>query len=169
MHSLLFVDDDANLLAAVRRNSEAFSRNWEISLAPNALIGLDLTKHHHFDVLVTDIQMPTMNGAQLLNEVAKLSPLTMRIGTSGACDPLTTYSMTHEPHYFLSKPFTTEALIGFVDSRFVVHKIELRKAKSWLNYITQNPGRPEFNDLPKEVRSRINKERLKKLGIACPD
>jgi DNA-binding NtrC family response regulator len=169
MHSLLFVDDDANLLAAVRRNSETFSRNWEFSLAPNALIALDLIKHHHFDVLVTDIQMPTMNGAQLLNEVAKSSPLIMRIGTSGAYDPMTTYSMTHEPHYFLRKPFTTEALIEFVGSRFIVHKVELRKANSWLNYITRSPGRPEFNDLPRETRSRVNKERLKKLGITCPD
>jgi DNA-binding NtrC family response regulator len=169
MHRLLFVDDDANLLAAVRRNSEAFSRNWEFSLAPNALIALDLIKHHHFDVLVTDIQMPTMNGAQLLNEVAKSSPLIMRIGTSGAYDPMTTYSMTHEPHYFLSKPFTTEALIEFVDARFIVHKVELRKANSWLNYITRSHSRPEFNYLPKETRSRINKERLKRLGITCSD
>jgi len=169
MKNMLFVDDNAQWLAAVKRNTAANNAHWKISLEGNPFQALELLKKYHYDVLVTDIRMPLMSGAQLLDDAASIAPLTMRIGTSGYFDPLTTYSMTHQPHYFLAKPFTTETLIDFVQSRYQTHNIEIRKAKSWLEYISRNPGRPEVNDLPKPMRSQINRERLRNLGISFPD
>jgi len=169
MKNMLFVDDDAKLLATVKRNTRTYKTSWQVSFEGNPFQALELLKKYHYDVLVTDIRMPLMNGAQLLDAAASISPLMMRIGTSGHFDPLTTYSMTHQPHYFLAKPFTTETLIDFVQSRYQNHNIEIRKAKSWLEYISRHPGRPEANDLPKPLRSQINRERLRNLGISFPD
>jgi PAS domain S-box-containing protein len=64
-----------------------------------------------FDLMVTDLVMPGMNGRQVADEVTRLSPSTRVVFVSGYFhDPTVTESFT----YFLPKPFTPAALIAIV-------------------------------------------------------
>ena len=61
---ILFVDDEPNVLAGLRRLFRPFRRSWEVRTATSGKEALDLMKSQHFDVVVSDMRMPRMNGAE---------------------------------------------------------------------------------------------------------
>jgi DNA-binding NtrC family response regulator len=115
--------------------------------------------------LVTDMDMPGMDGATLLSNVAAKSPSTMRVAMSGRYDYLTTYSMTNCSHMYLAKPFQVPELAEMIESALVVHRFELRRANIWLDDVYKNEGSPDVAKLSSDVRRRVNRERLKRLGV----
>jgi DNA-binding NtrC family response regulator len=119
----------------------------------------------NFDVLVTDMDMPGMDGATLLSNVAAKSPSTMRVAMSGRYDYLTTYSMTNCSPMYLAKPFQVPELAEMIESALVVHRFELRRANIWLDDVYKNEGSPDVAKLSSDVRRRVNRERLKRLGV----
>jgi len=67
-----FVDDDAAILSHLRRTMLAMLDEWEMAFF---MSGADLLKRlrgEAFDVVVTDMRMPDMDGAALLDEVSRL-------------------------------------------------------------------------------------------------
>jgi len=66
------------------------------------------------DVIVTDMRMPEMDGAQLLAEVERLYPQTARIILSGQCDRQTALTAVGPTHLFLTKPCDSARLIEVI-------------------------------------------------------
>jgi putative nucleotidyltransferase with HDIG domain len=107
---VLFVDDQPNVLAGLRRMLHGCRHEWEMEFAegPNeALVRLNAGT---FDVVVTDMRMPGMDGAQLLGEVMKLYPETVRIVLSGQSEQETIMRSVGPAHQYLSKPCDPETL-----------------------------------------------------------
>jgi YesN/AraC family two-component response regulator len=65
-------------------------------------------------VIVSDVRMPAMNGAQLLNDVMQRYPKTIRIILSGYADMELTTQCVAGTHQFLSKPCDRELLKSVV-------------------------------------------------------
>ena len=63
MTSILLADDDANAIRILRRRLE--SASYAVEAAPNGAVALELLRERDFDVLITDINMPQMDGEQL--------------------------------------------------------------------------------------------------------
>src|SRR5438045_8868690 len=63
-----------------------------------------------FDVVVSDMRMPGMNGAELLAEVMKRHPKTVRLILSGHADKDLILKCVGSAHQFLAKPCEPEAL-----------------------------------------------------------
>ena len=61
-----------------------------------------------FDVVVSDMRMPGMDGAQLLEQVRRRSPATVRIVLSGHCDREAVMRTVKVAHQFLTKPCDSE-------------------------------------------------------------
>lgn len=78
---LLFVDDDPPIL----RSLERIMRNHEFycEYASSGSDALERMQEDVFDVVISDMKMPEMDGAELLKQIAELYPLTMRIILSG--------------------------------------------------------------------------------------
>tara|TARA_A100000171_G_scaffold46488_1_gene51391 strand:+ start:381 stop:1604 length:1224 start_codon:yes stop_codon:yes gene_type:complete len=116
MHHILFVDDDANILHGLRRRLTSVRPDWELHFARRGAEALAMAKDQSFDVIVTDIQMPEMDGVTLLEEMQKIQPDAMRIILTGHASN-DSYLRTIGPaHQFLSKPCNNQTLIDSIEN-----------------------------------------------------
>jgi diguanylate cyclase (GGDEF)-like protein/PAS domain S-box-containing protein len=81
VQTLLVVDDDVNVLAALHR---LFRRdNYRVLTAASTTEGFELLALYHVQVVLCDQRMPGMNGTEFLSKVKEMYPDTMRIILSG--------------------------------------------------------------------------------------
>ena len=86
MKRILFVDDQQNVLDGLRRMLHSERSVWEMEFVSSGDAALLACEAHPFDVVVSDLQMPGMDGAQLLGYVRDRYPATARIVLSGYSD-----------------------------------------------------------------------------------
>ncbi|HUB94733.1 MAG TPA: HDOD domain-containing protein, partial [Stellaceae bacterium] len=114
MISILFVDDDPNVGAGLKRTLRGMRDAWTTRFALDGHEALEMLAREPADVIVTDMRMPGMDGAELLAEVEKRSPETVRIILSGQCDRQSALSAVGPTHIFLSKPCDSEQLVRVI-------------------------------------------------------
>ena len=77
---------------------------------------LGLIERFTFQVVVSDFQMPKMNGIQFLSEVRLRSPVTKRLMVSGSPDAERLNAKEKIAHRVLAKPLDVGELISTVNS-----------------------------------------------------
>jgi len=107
---ILFVDDDAKVLQALERMLYPLRTEWEMLFVGGASEALTLLAQHPCDVIVSDMRMPEMDGAQLLAAVRHKHPQMIRIGLSGQSSQETDLRAIRSAHQYLAKPCTPELL-----------------------------------------------------------
>lgn len=140
MKSILFVDDENNVLEGLQRMLFPLQREWTMAFASSGPRALELLEKSRFDVIVSDMRMPGMDGAQLLAEVKKRYPDTLRFILSGQSDSEVVYRSVGEAHQFLSKPCKPKFLKECVDRAFVLR--ELLDSDSLKSRVAQIPALP---------------------------
>src|SRR3990172_2174679 len=76
---MLFVDDEPNVLNVLRMAMRPMVKEWETHFAESGEQALEWIERELFDVVVSDMRMPGISGAQLLNHVLRRHPRTVRI------------------------------------------------------------------------------------------
>lgn len=107
---ILFVDDEANVLAGLQR---LLRKRFEMHIANGGPEGLELFRREGpFAVVVSDYNMPGMNGVEFLAEVVKLSPETVTVMLTGRADAAVAGAALQEGRIFryLNKPCERETL-----------------------------------------------------------
>jgi HD-like signal output (HDOD) protein len=107
---VLFVDDELPVLEGLQRMLRSLRGEWEMAFVDNGAKALELMAQAPFDVVISDMVMPGMNGAQLLAEVLKNSPKTVRLILSGHNDRELVLKCVGITHQYLSKPCRPEDL-----------------------------------------------------------
>jgi len=107
---ILFVDDDPLVLTGLQRMLRSLRQEWEMEFVESGTRALERMAATPFDVVVTDMQMPGMNGAELLTEVMRRHPSTVRIVLSGHADKDLILKCVTSTHQYLSKPCESDAL-----------------------------------------------------------
>ena len=107
---VLFVDDEAMLLEMYRLVFEQDQDRWDIQFASGAKEALEMMEREPFDVIVSDMRMPGMSGADLFQEVMKLYPKTSRLIMSGYADQEQIAQCIGATHQFIAKPFDIKLL-----------------------------------------------------------
>jgi putative nucleotidyltransferase with HDIG domain len=107
---ILFVDDELNILQAMRRSFHSMREEWDMEFAPSAATALESLAKAPADVIVSDMRMPGMDGWQLLAEVKKLYPQTVRLVLSGHADPSSVMRAVGTAQLYLAKPCESGAL-----------------------------------------------------------
>jgi HD-like signal output (HDOD) protein len=119
---ILFVDDERNVLEGLQRMLRAFRQEWDMHFALSGPEALAVMAAKPIDIIVADMRMPGMNGAQLLSEIMERHPGTIRIVLSGHADPDLIMRSVSVTHQYLSKPCEPATLRSIV-----VRAIELRQ------------------------------------------
>lgn len=101
---ILFVDDEPMVLQGLQRMLRPMREEWEMVFVESGRAALDLMSQSSFDVLVSDMRMPQMNGAELLAEVFKRYPQTVRLILSGHADRDLILKCVGSTHQYLAKP-----------------------------------------------------------------
>ena len=100
---ILFVDDEKRVLNAMRG---LFRRDYELFLANSGSDAISIIDDNDIDVIVADQRMPGMTGIEVLAQIKKRSPRTVRILLTGYADPAAIQGSINEGEVFrfLSKP-----------------------------------------------------------------
>ncbi|MEA2104704.1 MAG: response regulator [Candidatus Cloacimonadota bacterium] len=113
-NNVLFVDDDLNILAAYKRTMRKF---FNISTASSGAKGLKLIKQlGPFAVVVSDKNMPEMNGIDFLTKVKEEHPNTVRIMLTGKANLESAIHAVNDGRIFrfLTKPCSAKFLSNSV-------------------------------------------------------
>ena len=98
---VLFVDDEANVLSGLRRMLRSQRQVWDMQFANGGAAALELMANQSFDVVVSDMRMPGVDGAELLNRVNDLFPDTVRLVLSGQSEHEKIFRAIGPAHQFL--------------------------------------------------------------------
>ncbi|MBL0215967.1 MAG: HDOD domain-containing protein [Myxococcales bacterium] len=112
---ILFVDDDADVLRGLTKALRKQRERWDMVFAVGGPAALEEVRRATFDVVVTDMRMPEIDGAALLLEVRDHAPTTFRMILSGFSDQRSVTRALPVAHQFLDKPCELKMLIEVVD------------------------------------------------------
>jgi putative nucleotidyltransferase with HDIG domain len=101
---ILFVDDETRVLHGFRASLYARRADWDMRFVDSGAEAIRVMEETHFDVLVTDLRMPGMDGATLVARARSDSPDTIRIVLSGHADEERSRRLVYLAHRYLSKP-----------------------------------------------------------------
>ncbi len=120
---ILFVDDEPNVLQALRRMLHGMRQVWEMVFVTDPRRGLELLDQEHFDVVISDMRMPVMDGGQFLSEVMRHHPHIVRIVLSGHADRESTMEVLSVTHQLLAKPCDPNTLKATVGRTLALRKL----------------------------------------------
>lgn len=133
---VLFVDDDNNVLSAMKRQ---FRNRYDVSTALGGTRALQLMRDEDpFAVIVSDMQMPEMNGVEFLRNARKIAPDSVRIMLTGNADQQTAVEAVNEGSVFsfLTKPCPAEVMVNAINeaiSQYHLIKTERELLEGTLN------------------------------------
>lgn len=115
MASILLAEDDRAVREFVTRALQ--HRGHEIVAVEDGLLALEVLQHREFDLLVTDIVMPGMDGIALALKLAKDKPKLRILLMSGySAERQRAHNLDELIHKVLPKPFTLIEICDAVDS-----------------------------------------------------
>jgi HD-like signal output (HDOD) protein/CheY-like chemotaxis protein len=123
MKNLLFVDDEPKVLQGLQRQLHAMRKDWNMTFVDGGQKALDFMADHPVDVIVSDMVMPGMDGAQLLTEVARCHSQTVRIVLSGHAEREAVLRLIGPAHQYLSKPCDPDELRNAIARAFALRDL----------------------------------------------
>lgn len=140
---VLFVDDEEYILEGIERMLFHAADSWEISCAGSGKEALEILAEDPFDVIVTDMRMPGMDGAALLHEVHTNFPSLVRIVLSGYAELEAAMRAVPVAHQFLTKPCKAETLCAVIERAFSLQALltddRVRKIVGHVNNLPSVP------------------------------
>ncbi len=123
MNTVLFVDDEKSVLNSIDRIF--IDSDIRMLKTDNAQKALDIISQDNIAVIVSDNQMPGMNGIDLLSRVREISPDTFRILMTGYADLETAVNAINngEVFRFIIKPWQNDSLIKSVQEALEQYRI----------------------------------------------
>ena len=120
---LLFVDDEPMILKGLQRTLRKMRHEWDIQYAEGGEAALSLLTSRPVDVVISDMRMPGMDGAQLLGIVKERFPQVVRIILSGQLDRDMTLKSVKVAHQLLAKPCNVDILREALQKTFALSRI----------------------------------------------
>ncbi len=115
MRRVLFVDDEPMVLKSLETLLRPQRRRWEMVFVTSAAAAVKSLQQQPFDVVVSDMRMPGVDGAELLERVAREWPRAGRIVLTGYADEPSIERVSRVAHLRLDKPCASDALCGAIE------------------------------------------------------
>ena len=150
--SALFVDDESKILSSIRRLIRPLK--LQAYFAESGAEGLRILEEHEVDLVVSDMRMPEMDGAQFLAEVKKRWPKTVRVLLTGYADMASTIEALNKGgiYRYVSKPWEDEELRDIILDGIKLRRLERESAE--LTALTQKQNE-ELQDLNKNLEAKV--------------
>lgn len=107
---VLFVDDEPNILDGLRRMLRSMRKEFEMKFADNAAKALLMMENEEYEIVVSDMRMPGMDGAEFLTKVKQKYPQSIRLMLTGQADDESVMRAVPVVHQFLAKPCDPDKL-----------------------------------------------------------
>ena len=157
-YQVLCVDDEQNILRAIKR--ALFSLDVDLTLVDSGEKALAVMKDKTIHVVISDMKMPGMTGAELLEQVAAHYPDTFRVVLTGFADIDATIKAVNQGriHRYLQKPWDNQELINTIEEG--LERIKLKDENTRLQKLTklQNAKLKEVNNSLEQVVQKRTKQ-----------
>lgn len=117
---ILFVDDDLNVLLGLERIMRILEKSWQIVTASSGTEALKVMQQTPADVVVSDMQMPGMDGIELLAKISRQYPDTIRFILSGYEQSADALRAANFAHRFLAKPVDVTEITDIIKQTLVL-------------------------------------------------
>ncbi|MFA6921588.1 MAG: HD domain-containing phosphohydrolase [Gallionella sp.] len=150
--TVLFVDDEASILSSLKRLFRPFG--YRILTAENGAQGLEVLAQERVDLVVSDMRMPGMSGAQFLEKVRERWPETVRILLTGYAEMSATIEAINKGqiYRYVSKPWEDNDITLTVKHALQQKKLEREKQR--LEELTYNQNE-ELKDLNAHLEEKV--------------
>ncbi len=115
MRTILIVDDEPNVLEGLKRSLRPMRKQWSITLESNPEAAMQLLEAESFDVVISDMLMPKINGIQVLNHCREHCPDAIRFGLSGFANSQMSYEAACVVHQYFAKPCGVNDLVAAIN------------------------------------------------------
>lgn len=161
-YTVLFVDDEPNILRALKR--ALFKFNINMLLAESGQKALELLSENTVHVVVSDMKMPHMSGAELLEQVARLYPHTFRVVLTGFADIDSTIKAVNQGkiHRYLQKPWDNQELLNTLEEG--LERVKLKDENERLQKLTRLQNK-KLKDINSTLEQTVVK-RTKQIKFA---
>jgi HD-like signal output (HDOD) protein len=123
MKRILFVDDEAPVLQGLKTRLHRLHGKWDMMFVDSGFQAVERMQQQPVDVIVTDMRMPGMDGAELLGIVNTRWPETIRIVLSGYAEQLQAIRLVPFAHQYMSKPCQPLQLENVIDRCLLLHEL----------------------------------------------
>jgi len=127
MGRILAIDDELDMLTLLKMMIETYT-DHRVEVTNNPLEAVELLDKQSYDLVLTDLKMPGMDGIEVLNQVKKKDEdaLVMVITAYGSLESAEE-AMAKGAFDFITKPFRKEQILLAID-----------KAMRWREMVRQN-------------------------------
>tara|TARA_R110001592_G_scaffold181747_1_gene424597 strand:+ start:16676 stop:18031 length:1356 start_codon:yes stop_codon:yes gene_type:complete len=150
--SALFVDDEAHILSSIRRLIRPLK--LQTYFATSGAEGLKILEENHIDLIVSDMRMPEMDGAEFLTKAKLMQPDTVRVLLTGYADMTSTIdALNHGGIYrYISKPWDDEELKSVILDGLKIKRLEREQLE--LTELTKRQN-DQLQDLNKNLEAKV--------------
>ena len=143
---ILFVDDEPRILSGIE-NALIFAEDeWEADFAGSGEEAVKLLDDNGYDVLVTDMKMPGLTGADVLEHAKATRPGIVRLILSGEVDPVLAERAMPLTHEFVPKPCDPDELFGIITRVYGTSKsLEDGTVRDVLGALDRMPSQPDLH------------------------
>jgi putative nucleotidyltransferase with HDIG domain len=120
---ILFVDDEAPILDSLKVRLHRLHGKWDMRFVDSGARALEDLESAPCDVVVTDMRMPGMDGAELLRTVSERFPETVRVVLSGYSELRQIVRLVPYAHQYLAKPCEAPQLENLIDRCLQVQEL----------------------------------------------
>jgi len=156
MKKILLVDNDKNVLQSLKRSFRSMRNEWKVVLQDEGKSAYELIlSDDSFDIIITDLRMSGLSGIDLLTNVKKDSPDTIRFALTGSSDSALLMKAASVSHRLIFKPCEGDKLVSLVKNSLLLREElqdpEIRKNLCKLGVI---PSLPElYKEFYREMQS----------------
>ncbi len=124
---ILIVDDEKDMLALLKRITSE-ETDYEVVTEVDSVKALELFKANQFDLVITDLKMPKMDGITLLEAVKKINPdVSVIILTAYATIETAVEAIRKGAYDYVTKPFKRERIL-----------VTIAKVMQWQKMVREN-------------------------------
>ncbi|MFO1065809.1 MAG: response regulator [Pirellulales bacterium] len=171
---VLFVDDERHLLCGLERLLFDYEESLDLRFAASGREALTILESERVDVIFSDMRMPQMDGSQLLQNVQRQYPSTIRLMLSGQAALNTIIRTLGHAHQFLAKPCSAAQLKGSLENCLELSDVlERSQAAAYAAGLTSLPIAPRTIaavevelDSPEPVVTRIAEAASQDIGMS---
>jgi HD-like signal output (HDOD) protein len=152
---LLFVDDEPLVLQGLRRALHCMREEWDMNFVESGAEALEVLSREVYDVVITDMRMPRMDGAELLEEVKRRHPAIVRMVLSGQSSRASVLRSISPTHQYMSKPCDPQELKLRLAEAFAMRDLlENQSVKALVSGLKSIPSLPAlYDEIMAELRS----------------
>lgn len=137
MYKILLLDDEENILNSLQRLFRP-QKQWEIESYSSPAIALNRIECNNYDVIISDLKMPEVDGIEFLTQSMTFQPDASRIMLTGFVDPECLMEAINKAHVFgfITKPWDDKQIISIIE-RAIQHRKVILENRMLANLVRE--------------------------------